>query len=173
MLELRWSPSGSQLAVRTEHEIRIVDVGADTPPRTLRAAEGSLEIACSERMLRWIRASSTGAFEVIDLGPCAPGQTLPRFVADDQLVWTDEGIVRLRRLDDGAELVVRTLHEDAARRHHLAHDSEGHWWTDEPATDAVPVPTWVRHGDGHGGETTPLDPAMRRDDLLQRFFAAR
>ncbi|MBN8609251.1 MAG: hypothetical protein J0L92_01610 [Deltaproteobacteria bacterium] len=170
---LRWSPSGSQLAVRTEHEIRIVEVGTDTPPRSLRAAHGSLEIACSERVLRWIRPSSTGAFEVIDLGACAPGQTLPRLVADEQLVWIDEGMVRVRRLDDGSELVLRTLHEDAARRHHLAHDSEGHWWTDEPATDAAPVPTWVRHGDGHGGETTPLDPAMRRDDLLARFFAAR
>jgi hypothetical protein len=92
------------------------------------------------------------------------------------LVWTDEGIVRVRRLDDGAELVFRTMRE-ADTRHHLAHDAEGHWWTDEAASEAASdtpvVPTWVRHGDGRGGETTPLDPSMRRDDLLARFFATR
>jgi hypothetical protein len=173
VVELRWSPSGSQLAIRTEHEVRIVDVGGDTTARTLAAAHGTLEIACSERVLRWIRPTSTGGLEVIDLGACGrSGQALPRLVANDQLLWIDEGMVRVRRLGDGSELVFRTLHEDAARRHHLAHDAEGHWWTDEPMTEEAPVPAWVRRGDGHGGETTPLDPAMRRDDLLERFFSS-
>ncbi len=173
VLELRWSASGSQLGVRTEREIRIYDVGNDTPARTLRAARGTLAIACSERVLYWIRDASAGGLEAVDLGACEGGELPLLTRGESQLVWIDEGTVRLRRLDDGSELVFRTLHEDAARRHHLAHDADGHWWTDEPATEASPVPTWVRHGDGRGGETTPLDPAMRRDDLLQRFFTAR
>ncbi len=174
VLELRWSASGTQLAIRTEQQIRIQDVGATEPARTLAAAHGTLEIACSEHVLRWIRDASAGGLEVIDLGACGrPEQRLPRLAPGGQLVWTDEGIVRVRRLEGGEELTLRTVREDAARSHHLAHDAEGHWWTDEPATEAAPVPTWVRHGDGRGGETTPLDPAMREDDLLARFFAAR
>jgi hypothetical protein len=158
--------------VRTAQQIRIHDVGDDTPARTLPAARGTLSIARSERVLRWIRDTTTGGFEVVDLGPCARSEALPE-LHGSRLVWIDEGIVRVRRLEDGAELVLRTLREDASRRHRLAHDAEGHWWTDEAATDTTPVPTWVRLGDGRGGETTPLDPAMRRDDLLARFFAAR
>jgi hypothetical protein len=176
VLELRWSASGSQLAIRTAHEIRIHDVGNDTASRTLRAAHGTLSVACSERVLRWIRDAPSGGFEVVDLGPCDPGEEVPRLLPGPHLVWTDEGIVRVRRLDDGAELVFRTMRE-ADTRHHLAHDAEGHWWTDEAASEAASdtpvVPTWVRHGDGRGGETTPLDPSMRRDDLLARFFATR
>jgi hypothetical protein len=172
VLELRWSASGTQLAMRTDREIRLHDVGDDTPARTLRAAHGTLSIACSERVVRWIRDAPRGGFEVVDLGPCGPGEALPR-LHGARLVWIDDGIVRVRRLEDGAELVVRTLREDGSRRHHLAHDAEGRWWTDDATTETPVAPTWVRFGDGRGGETTPLDPTMRQDDLLARFFAAR
>lgn len=169
---LRFSRDGRHLAVRTRHGLEIRDVAARAPASSIAGASGSMPVLCAGGRIRVIRdAAGGGGLEVLDVAECRGADGLPALDGSQGfLVWRSDGAVRVTRLSDRAELYVRTLRD--AGEHHLAHDAEGRWWTDEPATDAAPVPTWVRRGDGAGGETRSLDAALRHDDLLRAFFGA-
>jgi hypothetical protein len=174
IVALRWSSDSYVLAVQTEHSVRIYAIASGELIESLENARGTLDVACAAGRLYVLRDHVEGGFEFVHGGACERREPLPAVSASRRhLVWIDQGIVRVRRLDDGAELVVRTL-RDASSVRHLAHDAAGRYWTDPPPSPAESVPSWVLRGDGWGEEEEelrPLDPHMRRDDLLRTFFA--
>jgi hypothetical protein len=164
-----WSRDGTAIAAGGERAVVVHDVAARSS-RTIEISDANGRALCSRGRAMALLDSVSGSptdrgdaargFEEREIGSC-DGWVADLSIDEAQrfAFWSAGGVVRVRRLRDGAELVLRTLRDPPGPRH-FAHDAEGHWWSDGEG-----VPDWARGG------SAPLDASMRRDDLLAAFFA--
>jgi hypothetical protein len=160
--ELQLSGDAMILAGVEGDVLHVVDVATGTITDTAHVTGSATGLLC-EGDRAFVLDPGPHALTRRDLGPCDPTDgTLTgggRYV-----VFRSEGVVRVRRLSDGAELWLRSMR--GSHVVHFAHDTTGRWWSD--ATGVVPM--HVRSG--HDGQLHPLSDEMRDPDLLRRFFAA-
>jgi hypothetical protein len=165
------APGGSGLAVirpdPEEGEVLELHASSGGWRRTAAhrfTAQHGMEAFCIDGRLHGLRSTQNG-FSLVAGGAC--GRATGELTGGGRfLVFRSGGMVRVRRLADDRALTFRTMlrGEDAQ---HVVHDDGGAWWSSGPAGE---VPDWVRVA-GPDGAMLPLDPALRRDDLLARFFA--